>query len=317
MQKWWPVHWQKNIYKKAAVIQRGNLLWQCVKSTTIHPQQHQRDSKCSARLFVSAVTDLIDCWLTNRPSLISPQLQFFNISHSVTSTDPTASVCWASGHMFHSSTWPRPAEREVLGPAQGGQSKHTNETLIGAYFRPWPPAPTFPSLAHWHAPRSLLSASHEWVYGCVSKSFCIGHRAHFLHLLILSMLSFYVKVHFQDACFLSGLSERYATQKVWPTLTQKPLKISQTSNTCEYLFFFYYSCCHWFLHVDNIVEIQKEAGYLFKIPASGNNLDFVIHSLHCVPVQARVSHASFEFNPVVQVGTLSFFEELFCLMMNL
>ncbi len=86
-----------------------------------------------------------------------------------TSIDLTMSVCWAecglpgvwrraSTHVPEHHMASDSRERCSVQP-RVDQSKHTNETLIGLYFRPWLSAPSFPSLAHWHAPCPILSAS--------------------------------------------------------------------------------------------------------------------------------------------------------------
>lgn len=91
------------------------------------------------------------------------------------------------------------------------QSKHTNETLIGLSLPVLAVCTEFPLLSH---------TGVHLVLPCQQ---------------VLRQYVFSECVFFFYLCSSSVLSERYVMQKVWPTSTQKPLKTSRTSNTCEYI----------------------------------------------------------------------------------
>lgn len=93
------------------------------------------------------------------------------------------------GYTLQGTTWLQTAEWGVQPRAD--QSKHTNETLIGLYFRSWLTAPSFPSLAHWHAPCPDLSASFKTVH---PNNFTVASSQTSVHCLCSGFIHFYVEL---------------------------------------------------------------------------------------------------------------------------
>lgn len=106
------------------------------------------------------------------------------------------------------------ARRVLKGESACFRARHTLRELLGAnktqigLFWSWRSPPGF-HLASTLACTSSRSEVSKWPQRTLVLRFSIFNKCIFL-------------------------SEKYVMQKVWPTSTKKPLKISPTSNTCEY-----------------------------------------------------------------------------------